>query len=60
MRTARFFLLFTLLGMALVTSSAQNELTEEDKKELQDRVKIKVEELQQYLSDIVNIELSDN
>lgn len=60
MRTARFFLLFTLLGMALVTSSAQNELTEEDKKELQERVKIKVEELQQYLSDIVNIELSDN
>lgn len=60
MRTARFFLLFTLLGMALVTSSAQNELTEEDKKELQDRVKIKVEEQQQYLSDIVNIELSDN
>ena len=60
MRTARFFLLFMLLGMTFVTSSAQNELTEEDKKELQDRVKIKVEELQQYLSDIVNIELSDN
>lgn len=38
---------------------AQNDLTDEDKKELQDRVKIKVEEFQQYLSDIVNTRLSD-
>lgn len=37
--------------------SAQNNLTEKDKKELQERVKMKVDEFQQYLSDIVNTKL---
>lgn len=48
-----------LLGMIFTHSYAQNDLTDEDKKELQDRVKIKVDEFQQYLSDIVNTNLSD-
>ncbi len=38
--------------------SAQNDLTAEDKEQLQERVKFKVEEFQQYLSDIVNTKLS--
>lgn len=60
MKTIYQFLLVILMGMTFTNSYAQNDLTEEDKKELQDRVKIKVDEFQQYLSDIVNTDLSDN
>jgi hypothetical protein len=49
-----------LFSMNFVNSFAQNDLTENDKKELQDRVKIKVEEFQQYLSDIVNNNLTNS
>lgn len=52
-------LLFALCCLSTVGAFAQNDLTEEDKKQLQERVKIKVEEFQQYLSDIVNTQLSD-
>lgn len=55
MRTAILFVLFCLLP---VSGFTQNELTEDDKKELQERVKIKVDEFQQYLSDIVNTKLT--
>ncbi|MBV4204643.1 hypothetical protein KSZ28_13090 [Bacteroides salyersiae] len=53
-------LIFALCCLSTVNVFAQNDLTEEDKKELQGRVKIKVEEFQQYLSDIVNTKLSDS
>jgi hypothetical protein len=40
-------------------SFAQNDLTKEEKLELQERVKLKVEEFQGYLSKIVNTSLTD-
>lgn len=54
------FLIFVFCCLSTVNVFSQNDLTEEDKKELQGRVKIKVEEFQQYLSDIVNTKLSDS
>ncbi len=58
MKTFRI-IIFALCCLSTASAFAQNDLTEEDKKELQERVKIKVEEFQQYLSDIVNTKLSD-
>lgn len=52
-------IIFALCCLSTASVFAQNDLTEEDKKELQERVRIKVEEFQQYLSDIVNTKLSD-
>lgn len=61
MKTSKsIYILLFLLTLCSNTAFAQNDLTEEDKEELQERVKQKVEEFQGYLSDIVNTELSDN
>ena len=51
-------LLIAMCFICTIDINAQNDLTEEDKMELQNRVKLKVEEFQQYLSDIVNTKLS--
>jgi len=59
MKTFNIFLMAVLLSTFCAPVFAQNDLTEEDKVELQDRVKIKVEEFQNYLSDIVNTDLTD-
>jgi len=52
-------IIFTFCCLFTASVFAQNDLTEKDKKELQERVKMKVEEFQDYLSDIVNTKLSD-
>lgn len=59
MKTFKFFLVIVFFNTFYTSAFAQNDLTEEDKVELQDRVKIKIEEFQNYLSDIVNTELTD-
>ena len=59
MKIFKLLFTFALLSISLNTF-AQHELSEEDKVELQNRVKLKVEEFQGYLSDIVNTKLSDN
>ena len=51
-----------MLIMCFISASniyGQNDLTEDDKIELQHRVKLKVEEFQGYLSDIVNTKLTN-
>lgn len=60
MKTFKLYIVAVLLCAIPCSSYSQNDLTEEDKVELQERVKIKVEEFQQYLSDIVNTNLTDN
>lgn len=60
MKSIYKILLFALCLTFSVNMSAQGDLTEEDKTELQVRVKMKVDEFQQYLSDIVNTNLSNN
>ena len=52
-------LLLVLCFIGTTNSYGQNDLTEEDKIELQHRVKLKVEEFQTYLSDIVNTKLTN-
>lgn len=59
MKRINFIIIIALWCLSTANVFAQNSLTDEDKKELQERVKIKVEEFQQYLSDIVNTKLSD-
>lgn len=56
MKFCKYVLIILILTSFSV--SAQ-EMTDEHKKEIQDRVKSKVEEFQGYLSSIVNTELSD-
>ena len=58
MKTFRIILL-VICCLSTANVFAQNDLTEKDKKELQERVKYKVEEFQTYLADIVNTKLSD-
>jgi hypothetical protein len=61
MKTIKTFIFFLFLCIFGVQQGfAQNDLTQEDKQELQERVKLKVEELQGYLSQIVNTSLTDN
>lgn len=52
-------IIFTFCCLFTASVFAQNDLTEKDKKELQERVKMKVEEFQGYLSDIGDTKLSD-
>jgi len=59
MKAFKIFLMTVLLSIFSNPIFAQHDLTEEDKIELQDRVKNKVEEFLYYFSDIVNIKLSD-
>lgn len=59
MKRLKFIIIIVLCCLSTANVFAQNNLTEEDKKELQYRVKLKVEEFQGYLSDIVNTSLSD-
>ncbi|MDO4158905.1 MAG: hypothetical protein Q4D41_00435 [Prevotellaceae bacterium] len=59
MKTFRIIFLVLCCLCAVSTFAQQNDLTQEDKKELQERVKMKVEEFQQYLKDIVNTKLSE-
>ena len=51
--------LLVICFICTANSHGQNDLTEKDKIELQQRVKLKVEEFQKYLSDIVNTELTE-
>lgn len=44
-------IIFTFCCLFTASVFAQNDLTEKDKKELQERVKMKVGEFQGYLSD---------
>jgi hypothetical protein len=61
MKTIKTFIFFLFLcAFGVQKGFAQNDLTQEDKQELQERVKLKVEELQGYLSQIVNTSLTDN
>lgn len=66
MNTYKYFLgilimCCTLFSNNVIAQEREKEIvfTEEDKKQLQDRVKQKVGEFQSYLSDIVNTELTD-
>lgn len=52
-------ILLVVCFMGTANGYGQNDLTEQDKIELQHRVKLKVEEFQQYLSDIVNTKLTN-
>lgn len=59
MKAIKIFSVFFIMCILCNTQvSAQNDLTESDKKEMQERVKLKVEEFQGYLSDIVNTSLT--
>lgn len=59
MNTIKILLICALIAFLGVPAYAQNELTDEDKEELQIRTKVKVEEFQNYLSNIVNTSLTD-
>ncbi len=54
----KIYSLFITLSLFSVVTFAQNNLSEEDKRQLQDRVKTHVESFQRYLGDIVNTQLS--
>lgn len=61
MKTIKLYLSVILLAAFVMPTFAQhrNELSQEDKKEIQQRIKQKIDEFQFYLSSIVNMELSD-